>query len=199
MAADGLLSGTGYERIDHLDYRDWLTRHGAARETIDSPIVRGMYDLTSLPGAATAPPPFSAGRHVRLQQLACSSIQGIDFLAHAGGYGEIIFAPLYEALTRRGVDSASSVAWTACGSQMVGAISSIDLSRQANLKQGQDRYEPLVRVHELPCWPDRPLVEQLDTDPGDGLESHGKAAMGSGVEARRRQGLDVACSQCRWA
>src|ERR687897_195825 len=62
------------------------------------------------------------------------------------------------------------------------AISSIDLTRQVNLRSGVDRYEPLIRVHGLPCWPDRPLAGQLDTDPGDGLESHAEAARGSGVE-----------------
>jgi hypothetical protein len=51
-----------------------------------------------------------------------------------------------------------------------------------NLRPGKDRYEPLIRVHGLPCWPDRPLVDQLDTDPGNGLESHANASVGSGVE-----------------
>ena len=40
MAVDGLLSGRGYDRLDHLDYREWLARHGAAPETLDSPIVQ---------------------------------------------------------------------------------------------------------------------------------------------------------------
>ena len=37
MAVDGLLSGQDWDRIDHLDYREWLARHGAAPETLDSP------------------------------------------------------------------------------------------------------------------------------------------------------------------
>ena len=74
MAADGLLSGTGYERIDHLDYRDWLTRHGAARETIDSPIVRGMYDLTFAYQGGDRATSGSPQASVSSWPFACSSI-----------------------------------------------------------------------------------------------------------------------------
>jgi uncharacterized protein with NAD-binding domain and iron-sulfur cluster len=182
MAADGLLSGTGYERIDHLDYRDWLTRHGAARETIDSPIVRGMYDLTfAYEGGDRARPRFAAGLGLQLAFRMLFDFKGSIFWRMQAGMGEIIFAPLYEALVRRGVDFRFFRRLDRLRLTAGRTVSSIDLSRQVNLRQGQDRYEPLVRVHGLPCWPDRPLVEQLDTDPGDGLESHWNAA-GSEVE-----------------
>ena len=99
MAADGLLSGTGYERIDHLDYRDWLTRHGAARETIDSPIVRGMYDLTfAYQGGDRATPRFAAGLGLQLAFRMLFDFKGSIFWRMQAGMGEIIFAPLYEAL-----------------------------------------------------------------------------------------------------
>jgi hypothetical protein len=52
------------------------------------------------------------------------------------------------------------------------AIDAIHLTRQAELAPGRSQYEPLVRVHGLPCWPSRPLVDQLGSDPGDQLESH---------------------------
>jgi uncharacterized protein with NAD-binding domain and iron-sulfur cluster len=183
MAADGLLSGIGYERIDHLDYRDWLTRHGAARETIDSPIVRGMYDLTfAYEGGDRARPRFAAGLGLQLASRMLFDFKGSIFWRMQAGMGEVIFAPLYEALGRRGVDFRFFRRLDRLRLTDGRAISSIELSRQGNLKPGQDRYEPLIRVRGLPCWPDRPLVEQLDTDPGDGLESHGKAATGRGVE-----------------
>jgi uncharacterized protein with NAD-binding domain and iron-sulfur cluster len=183
MAADGLLSGTGYERIDHLDYREWLTRHGAARETIDSPIVRGMYDLTfAYEGGDRARPRFAAGLGLQLAFRMLFDFKGSIFWRMQAGMGEIIFAPLYEALARRGVEFRFFHRLDRLRLTDDRAVSSIDLSRQVNLRQGQDSYEPLVRVYGLPCWPDRPLVEQLDTDPGDGLESHWNAEMGSGAE-----------------
>lgn len=192
MAADGLLSGAGYERIDHLDYREWLTRHGAARETIDSPIVRGMYDLTfAYEGGDRSRPRFAAGLGLQLAFRMLFDFKGSIFWRMQAGMGEIIFAPLYEALAGRGVEFRFFRRLDRLRLTDGRAISSIELSRQANLGPGRDRYEPLVRVHGLPCWPDRPLAEQLDTDPGDELESLGTAAMGSGVELVAGRDFDV--------
>ena len=183
MAADGLLSGIGYERIDHLDYRDWLTRHGAARETIDSPIVRGMYDLTfAYEGGDRAKPRFAAGLGLQLAFRMLFDFKGSIFWRMQAGMGEAIFAPLYQGLADRGVEFRFFRRLDRLRLADGRAISSIDLTRQVNLRSRVDRYEPLVRVHGLPCWPDRPLAGQLDTDPGDGLESHAEAARGSGVE-----------------
>jgi uncharacterized protein with NAD-binding domain and iron-sulfur cluster len=182
-AADGLLSGTSFQRIDHLDYRDWLTRHGATPETIDSPIVRGMYDLTfAYEGGDRSRPRFAAGLGLQLAFRMLFDFKGSIFWRMQAGMGEIIFAPLYEALARRGVEFRFFHRLDRLRLTNGRAISSIDLTRHANLRSGQDRYEPLVRIHGLPCWPDRPLAEQLETDPGDGLESHGKEARGLGVE-----------------
>src|SRR5690606_26744331 len=67
MVADGLLSGSGFERIDHLDYREWLGLHGAAPTTLDSPIVRGMYDLAlAYEGGDRSRPRFAAGLGLQL-------------------------------------------------------------------------------------------------------------------------------------
>ena len=171
MAADGLLSGGGYERIDHLDYRDWLTRHGAAPETIDSPIVSGMYDLTfAFERGDRSRPRFAAGLGLQLAQRMLFDFKGSIFWRMQAGMGEIIFAPLYQALVRRGVEFRFFRRLDRL--RLDGrAISSIELTRQVNLKEGQDRYEPLIQVHGLPCWPDRPLLEQLEHDSGDELES----------------------------
>jgi hypothetical protein len=38
----------------------------------------------------------------------------------------------------------------------------------------------LVRVADLPCWPDGPLTDQLGEDPGRDLESHGWRGPGTG-------------------
>ena len=67
MLADGLLSGRDWADIDHLDYREWLSRHGAARETLDSALVRGMYDLTfAYEAGDRSRPRFAAGLGLQL-------------------------------------------------------------------------------------------------------------------------------------
>ena len=45
MLVDGVLV-RGFGVIDHLDMREWLRRHGASEAAVDSPFVRGAYDLT---------------------------------------------------------------------------------------------------------------------------------------------------------
>ncbi len=183
MAFDGLWSGSGYERIDHLDYRGWLAQHGAAPETLDSPIVRGMYDLTfAYEGGDRTRPRFAAGLGLQLASRMLFDFKGSIFWRMQAGMGEVVFAPLYEALTRRGVDFCFFRRLDRVGVGAGPSIASIELTRQAELAPGRSGYDPLIRVGGLPCWPSRPQVEQLAADPGDQLESHWDSATGTGTE-----------------
>ncbi|HEX9762665.1 MAG TPA: NAD(P)-binding protein, partial [Acidimicrobiia bacterium] len=182
MSVDGLLSGSGYERIDHLDYREWLGIHGAARETLDSPIVRGMYDLTfAYEGGDHARPRFSAGLGLHLAGRMLFDFKGSIFWRMQAGMGEVVFAPLYEALTRRGVEFRFFRRLDRLGVDGR-SIESIELTRQAELAPGRSSYDPLIRVGGLPCWPSRPDAGQLAVDPGDRLESHWGPNAGTGTE-----------------
>lgn len=183
MAVDGLLLGTDFDRIDHLDYREWLARHGAAQETLDSPIVRGMYDLTfAYEGGDRSRPRFAAGLGLQLAARMLFDFKGSIFWRMQAGMGEVVFAPLYEALARRGVEFRFFRRLDRLQLSGTRSIRSIHLTRQADLAPGQSRYEPLVRVHGLPCWPDRPLLDKLRADPGDGLEWHLSKKEGTGTE-----------------
>jgi uncharacterized protein with NAD-binding domain and iron-sulfur cluster len=108
--------------------------------------------------------------------------KGSIFWRMQAGMGEIIFAPLYEALARRGVEFRFFHRLDRLRLAEGRSVGSIELTRQADLDTERNRYDPLVRVRGLPCWPDRPLVDQLSTDPGDGLESHWSAAEAVGME-----------------
>lgn len=183
MSVDGLLSGSGYERIDHLDYREWLAMHGAARETLDSPIVRGMYDLTfAYEGADRARPRFAAGLGLQLASRMLFDFKGSIFWRMQAGMGEVVFAPLYEALARRGVEFRFFRRLDRLRVADGRTIESIELTRQSELAPGRTSYDPLVRVGGLPCWPSRPNTEQLVGDPGDRLESHWGPSAETGTE-----------------
>jgi hypothetical protein len=183
MAVDGLLSGTDYARIDHLDFREWLARHGAAPDTLDSPIVRGMYDLTfAYEGGDRARPRFAAGLGLQLAGRMLFDFKGSIFWRMQAGMGETVFAPIYQALVRRGVEFRFFRRLDRLRLGPDRCIASVELTRQADPAPERDRYEPLVRVGGLPCWPDRPLVDQLAADPGDALESHPGSAEGTGRE-----------------
>lgn len=182
MAVDGLLSGRGYDAIDHLDYREWLRHHGAAEDTVDSPIVRGMYDLVfAYEGGDRSRPRFEAGLGLDLASRMLFDHKGSVFWRLQAGMGEVVFAPLHQALSRRGVEFEFFHRLDRLHvSAADRSISAVELTRQAALAAGTATYEPLVRVADLPCWPDRPLTGQLDHDPGADLESHWWSAPGAG-------------------
>ncbi len=195
LTADGVATGQGFERIDHLDYREWLARHGASPETLDSAVVRGMYDLVfAYEHGDKARPRFSAGLGLQLAARMLLDFKGSIFWRMRAGMGEVVFAPLYQALVARGVrvrffHRLDRVA-LAPDSRSVAAL---HLTRQADLRDGHDRYEPLVEVAGLPCWPDRPLRSQLARDPGDDCESWTWAGPGAGTATLRAgEHFDVA-------
>jgi len=202
MAADGLLTGRGYDRIDHLDYREWLARHGAGAETLASPIVAGMYDLVfAYEDGDRSRPSFAAGLGLQLAARMLFDFKGSVFWRMQAGMGEVVFAPLYEALVRRGVEFSFFHRADTVGLSPDGrSVAQIRLTRQAGVLEGAARYEPLVRVDGLPCWPDRPRADQLTHDPGRASEAHdtadhdasGPAADARAVTLRAGEDFDVA-------
>jgi uncharacterized protein with NAD-binding domain and iron-sulfur cluster len=173
MLADGLLSGRDWSEVDDLDYREWLSRHGAAVETLESAIVRGMYDLTfAYEGGDRSRPRFAAGLGLQLAARMLFDSKGSIFWRMQAGMGEVVFAPLYEALVRRGVRFEFFHRLDRLALGPGPTVEGIHLTRQADLADGRDRYDPLVEVDGLPCWPDRPLRDQLRSDPGPLAESH---------------------------
>jgi uncharacterized protein with NAD-binding domain and iron-sulfur cluster len=172
MAADGILVDGDYGKIDYLDYREWLASHGASPGTRDSPIVRGMYDLTfAYEGGDRSRPRFSAGLGLQLAQRMLFDFKGAIFWRMRAGMGDVVFAPLYQALSRRGVDFEF---FHQLDDVVVDGrtVSELRFTRQAELAEGHPTYEPLIRVGGLPAWPGRPITSQLAFDPGDELETH---------------------------
>src|SRR5205823_10553092 len=85
-----------------------------------------------------------------------------------GGMGDVVFAPYYEVLRRRGVKfeffhklsnvSLSPEADLAAGERPF--ISGLQFDVQAVVKRGR-AYSPLVPVKGRPCWPSSPDFDQL--------------------------------------
>ena len=193
MASDGLLEGREYGRIDSLDFREWLAGHGAAAETLDSPIVRGMYDLAfAYEGGDRARPRFAAGLGLSLAGRMLFDFKGSIFWRMQAGMGEVVFAPIYQALARRGVEFRFFRRLDRLRLGPDRSVAAIELTRQVDLAPGRSRYEPLVRVGGLPCWPGRPLADQLAADPGDRLESHAWAGGAATETLLAGEDFDVA-------
>jgi uncharacterized protein with NAD-binding domain and iron-sulfur cluster len=172
IMADGLLTQPdGFGAIDDLDYREWLRGHGMDPVALESPILRGMYDLVfGYEHGDPARPRFSAGLGLQLATKMLLGYSGAPFWKMQAGMGEVIFAPLYEVLRDRGVEfrffhRVDALRLAADGR----SIAAIDLGLQAELADGVESYDPLFRVKDLPCWPAAPLRLQLR--PTDALDT----------------------------
>lgn len=181
MLADGLVAGDRFDTIDHLDYRRWLATHGADPGTLDSPIVRGMYDLTfAYEDGDRSRPRFAAGLGLQLAFRMLFDFKGSIFWRMEAGTGEVVFAPLYQALRRRGVEFRFFHRLDDISPSADGSIATVHLTRQAELADGIDAYDPLIRVEGLPCWRSEPDLGQLRSDPGGDPESHSWPGPGTG-------------------
>ena len=89
IVADGLLAGPlGFPGIDHLDFRDWLREHGALASTVDSALVRGLYDLVfAYEDGDPDRPRFSAGLGLFLAGKLFFDYRGSLFWKMSAGHG----------------------------------------------------------------------------------------------------------------
>jgi uncharacterized protein with NAD-binding domain and iron-sulfur cluster len=165
VADDLLRRPEGFAAIDDYDYREWVARHGATAETLVSPLVKGVYDLAfAYEEGDDASPRFAAGTGVLLSAKLFFDYRGAIFWKMMAGMGDVVFAPLYEVLERRGVQfrffhRVDNLRVSADGT----SIGAIDLGVQVKLRPGIERYEPLIDVAGLKCWPSLPRHELLDT------------------------------------
>jgi uncharacterized protein with NAD-binding domain and iron-sulfur cluster len=146
---DGLVRGpSSLATIDHLDFREWLALHGAAGETLESPLLRGMYDLVfAYEDGNRDRPRFSAGLGLFLATKMFFEYKGSIFWKLRGGMGDVVFAPLYEALRARGVRFAfgHSVERLHLSQGRVGVIT-------VSGHPGGRESDPLIRVRGLACF-----------------------------------------------
>jgi uncharacterized protein with NAD-binding domain and iron-sulfur cluster len=182
IVADRLLDRPeGYAAVDNEDYRDWLVRHGASAETIASPLVRVVYDLVfGYEDGDDERPRFAAGTGLLLSGKMFFDYRGAIFWKMTAGMGDVVFAPLYDALRARGVEfrffHRVDALRTSADRRRIDAI---DLGVQAHVVGDTAAYEPLVDVGGLRCWPASPRGELLDREPWgepDELESIGSPA-----------------------
>lgn len=198
VLADGLMvHPRGFAAANGEDYRDWLTRHGAAQATLDSALVLGVYDLVfGFRNGDPASPSFGAGTGLFLGAKIFFDYRGSIFWKMQAGMGDVVFAPLYETLHRRGVrfeffHEVDDLSLSDDGT----AIERIRMVRQARLADGHDEYQPLADFGGLPCFPAEPDQRQLATPVADLLGTEtlwGRPPDAERVELSRGVDFDVA-------
>lgn len=178
ILADGIpasLEGFDDETYDGRDLRQWLKDHGAGPNLLDSQVVSGLYNASfCYPGGDFAHGDLAAGVSLRTVLLMGFTYKGAFMWKMEASMGDIVFAPLYEALACRGVrfEFFHKVAKLCLPHEGADAgkpiIDAIHIDVQA-VPQG-DCYEPLFDVGGLPCWPAKPFYDRLKN--GGALEPY---------------------------
>ena len=159
--ADELWQPGAFARIDDEDYRAWLRRHGAGAATLESALVGNFYDgvFSKGPGLDGT---IAAGTALRIQLRMFFTYRGSLLYTFNAGMGEVVFAPLYEVLRRRGAEfkffhRVLAVELDAAATR----VERVRLGVQAALRDPARGYQPLRDVGGLPVWPDQPDWSQL--------------------------------------
>jgi uncharacterized protein with NAD-binding domain and iron-sulfur cluster len=181
----------GFLSIDDQELSAFLGKHGAHPFTLQldhSPFLRGWYDAAFAYECTgdTRRADLAAGTGIHGILRLIGSYKGFVAYKMQAGMGDTIFGPFYEVLASRGVrfeffHEVNELVLDDDGPGD-GAVTGIRMTRQAELRDGGP-YEPMVDVAGLPCWPSRPLWDQLvdgDALRADGVDfEHGQSAPGA--------------------
>lgn len=152
----------GFDAIDEYDCREWLLLNGASERSVNSGFMKALYDLGfSYEDGDPSRPRIAAGQALRATVRAFFTYRGAFFWKMQAGMGDIVFAPVYEVLKRRGVrfeffHRLESVKLSPASPY----VEALEFDVQAEIAGGAE-YRPLVDVSGLPCWPSTPDYRQL--------------------------------------
>jgi uncharacterized protein with NAD-binding domain and iron-sulfur cluster len=159
----------GFGVINKYDFRQWLKRNGAnVQYSVNSAPVRGFYDLVfAYPKGDFSKPNVEAGVAALAMLRITLCYRGGVMWKMQAGMGDVIFAPIYELLKKRGVNfeyfhqlQNLTPSINARGEH---TVDTIELQQQISLKS-EVEYQPLVNIKNLPCWPSEPLYEQINAE-----------------------------------
>jgi uncharacterized protein with NAD-binding domain and iron-sulfur cluster len=166
----GLLSGPrGLDAINGYDCREWLRMNGASERALNSAFIRGLYDLAfAYEEGDASRPRLAAGEALRGGLRLFFGYRGAMFWKMRAGMGDVVFAPFYQALRRRGVlfqffHRLENVRLVDPGRLAPGErcyVTALEFDVQAKVRGGI--YRPLMAVKGAPCWPSKPDFGQLE-------------------------------------
>jgi len=158
----------GFDAINDYDFRAWLKLNGASESTINSPLVRASYDLAmAYEGGDYQRPGHGAGVALRGSLRFLFTYRGSIVWKMRAGMGDVVFAPFYEVLKRRGVsfqffhrlEAVKLAEPHALAPGEHPYVKALEFAVQAEVRDGE--YLPLIDLDGLPCWPSTPDLSQL--------------------------------------
>jgi uncharacterized protein with NAD-binding domain and iron-sulfur cluster len=159
LLRDRVVDERSLQALDEREFRTWLVANGATIDSVDGPFVRAIvYDLAfAYERGRTAEPSCGAGTAVRGLHRTLFTYRGALMWKLCGGMGDVVFAPLYELLCKRGVTFEFFHQVTALRAER-GRVTSFEYRQQAQMPAGNAE-EMLVKVDiDRPgrCWPAAP-------------------------------------------
>jgi len=166
----GLLTDPrGLDAIDEYDCREWLRMNGASERSLNSAMMRGIYDLAfAYEDGDVGRPRLAAGQALRRTLRMFLTYRGSLFWKMRAGMGDAVFAPFYEVLARRGatfrffhrLENVKLADAAGLGPGERPYVEALEFDVQAEIKDGKE-YSPLIKLSGLPCWPARPDYGQM--------------------------------------
>ncbi|CAM3985279.1 NAD(P)-binding protein [Pseudoalteromonas byunsanensis] len=166
----------GFGSINDIDFKDWLAKNGANEHyTVESAPVRGFYDLVFgyVDGDFSKGDVEAGVATLAMLRLMLCYHGGVMWKMQAG-MGDVIFAPIYELLQSRGVkfeffNEVSSLR-PGINEQGKDVVEQIHITQQVTLVD--ESYQPFVFVKGLPCWPSKPLLDQVLPEQAQLIRDH---------------------------
>jgi uncharacterized protein with NAD-binding domain and iron-sulfur cluster len=168
----------GFDAINDYDWRDWLRMNGASEPSLDSGFMRGIYDLVfAFEDGDIQRPRLAAGVALRGAMRMFFTYRGSLFWRMGAGMGDVVFAPLYQVLKKRGVKfrffhRLRNVALAPAGEGDSPYVQALHFDVQARVA-GNREYQALVDCNNVPSWPAKPDYAQLAE--GAEMEKEGRA------------------------
>jgi uncharacterized protein with NAD-binding domain and iron-sulfur cluster len=204
----------GFDYLDKYEWSEWLYKNAVAvaktqpgwgapdaraQQLLDWGPIASLYDYVFgyADGGDTTKRNFAAGTALR-SGLLLISYKGHFFWKMRGAMGDVVIAPLYLALQKRGVKFQFFSRVTALNiDPQSPQIASIDYVRQVQLKDSARGYQPLINV-PIPGWPEDAPLEGWPAEPlwdqlvgGDALRASGRDFEADSIDTPPAQG-DVA-------
>ncbi|MCF2857990.1 NAD(P)-binding protein [Pseudoalteromonas sp. SMS1] len=166
----------GFGVLNQYDFKYWLARNGADKEyAVESAPVRGFYDLVFgyVDGDFENGDVEAGVASLAMLRIMLCYKGGVMWKMQAG-MGDIIFSPIYELLSQRGVkfEFFNQIESLKPGQDEHGdyVVEEISVIEQVALKDGH--YHPFVDVKGLPCWPAKPNFEYIEPEQVALLQQH---------------------------
>lgn len=160
----GVMSDFNLNRINHLDFRQWLIKNGGNRRIVRrTSFIRALYDTPyAYENGSLKKPNFAAGAAMGFALRTGFMYKGSVLYLPQAGFGEAVIAPIYAVLKERGVKfqffrKVKRLELTPDKNQ----IARVHVERQVDFKNGE--YDP-VRYRDdvqLLSWPTQPFWEQI--------------------------------------